>query len=396
MLTILKRVFGKPKRDPGQKPEEAEKQRNDTQEGKRGAITRAQIDQLSDYLFLRYSRIQKGELFNVEGHPPTKPTGIMQVDSAVMLIAMDECVTSIGIAEDALRCTLKLTFDKMGAGARSPDASQIDLSFQRELLLLKQKDQDKGWVASLCAFALLYLFEIPSKGLTQQESSAFTQMGAKNVDEIWEVYAKTKNIFGHDLDTKGLFSDSPRSQQSEGKAVLSDPKAFAEWLLEYFVCTFPFKDDLSLAPSPDQCDRFKISESERIACGNEYVLLRALAAILYLKRQGVPADYTSKFQEVLLASVRLRMEKHAAPGHDPKVSAGISAYLHDFTSEDPALPFCLTYLGRVYPDNPIADSMVTSKNIEVPLELGFKYVVKHMGLVHEAVSSLAGVQPSSQ
>ena len=79
MLTILKRVFGAPKRDPGQKPQEAEKKRSDAQEGKRGAITRTQIDQLSDYLFLRYSRIQKGELFCVEGHPPTKPTGIMQV-----------------------------------------------------------------------------------------------------------------------------------------------------------------------------------------------------------------------------------------------------------------------------------------------------------------------------
>ena len=187
---------------------------------------------------------------------------------------------------------------------------------------------------------------------------------------------------------------TPKAKELSGKEVFCDPKLFAEWLLEYLVCDSTFESDLGIAPSAEQCARLKISDDERIACANEYVLLRALAAMLYVRQQNPSSTYIATFDDVMMSRVEARMKKHAPAEKDPNSRAGIRGYLSDFENDNPALPFCLSYLGRIYPSNPIVGPMLTTAKPNIPIEMGFNYVVGIKKLVHEGVLALVGFKPT--
>ncbi len=160
-------------------------------------ITEAQIDQLSDYLHLRYQRIQKGELYTIAGHPPTNAPGIMEIDSAIILIAMEACATPEGIAEEALKKIMLCTFRKIGANISNLKVDDIKLTFQKTLLEEKKKTENAGWASVLSVIAISYLFGIDTRALSAENRVIFVDAGVKSAEDIADVYMAAKKIIGN-------------------------------------------------------------------------------------------------------------------------------------------------------------------------------------------------------
>src|SRR2546427_28603 len=108
-------------------------------------------------------------------------------------------------------------------------------------------------------------------------------------------------------------SQSPTDQPAN-QEVAADPVLFANFLNEHLILHFPFKEDLSLPPDEQQCRRLDISDRERILCANEYVLLRALGACMFVQK-NLDERYYLSFKEALLPPVIERMRRHAPQLH---------------------------------------------------------------------------------
>jgi hypothetical protein len=149
-----------------------------------------------------------------------------------------------------------------------------------------------------------------------------------------------------------------------------DPVLFANWINECLVLSLSFEDDFDLAPSKEQCERLKISEWERMLCANEFVLLRALAACLFV-RYNLDEKYFLAFRAALLPPVAERMNRNAPYGYRDDPISAIDEYLEALKS-DKHVAFSSVYLDRVYPLTSSSDSMFLQG---VPINIGFKFVM---------------------
>lgn len=175
-----------------------------------------------------------------------------------------------------------------------------------------------------------------------------------------------------------MSSTEPSSQE-----VARDPVLFADWINEYLILTLSFEDDLETAPSKEQCERLKILEKERILCANEFVLLRALGACLFI-RNNLDEKYYLAFRRALLPPVVERMSRNAPQGHHDDPMAALDEYLDDLKS-DKHVAFSLTYLDRVYPVTPSSESLLRQG---IPVNVGFKLVMITFEKVRDGFSLL--------
>lgn len=162
-----------------------------------------------------------------------------------------------------------------------------------------------------------------------------------------------------------MSSVEPSSQE-----VARDPVLFADWTNEYIILTLSFEDDLEIAPSKEQCDRLKISDRERLLCANEFVLLRALGACLFV-RNNLDEKYYLAFRNALLPPVVERMSRNAPHGHHDDLTDALDQYL-DALKSDKHVAFSLTYLDRVYPVTSSSESLFVQG---IPINIGFKLVM---------------------
>lgn len=162
-----------------------------------------------------------------------------------------------------------------------------------------------------------------------------------------------------------MSSTEPSSQE-----VAKDPALFADWINECLVLSPSFEDDIGFAPSMEQCDRLKISEKERLFCANEFVLLRALAACLFV-RNNLDEKYYLAFRAALLPAVAERMNRNAPYGHHDDPRTALDDYLEALKS-DKHVAFSLIYVDRVYPFTPSSDSIFLQG---LPVNIGFKLVM---------------------
>lgn len=190
-----------------------------------------------------------------------------------------------------------------------------------------------------------------------------------------------KRLFGS-KDLKPA-EESPPSSDNENRKVIDSPELFANWVNQYIILSQSFEDDLSLAPDEEQCKRLNISSKERTLCTNEYVLLRAIGACLFV-RNNLDERYYLSFREALLPPVIERMKRHAPYQHYDNPSDAIDQYLEEFKSDSP-VGFSMTYLNRVYPDTPNAESIFLQG---IPVHLGFKHAMDIFEIVRDSYSTL--------
>jgi len=182
-----------------------------------------------------------------------------------------------------------------------------------------------------------------------------------------------KRIFGdsvNEMPVKASLSNADKNEK-----VADDPVLFAEWVSEYIVLGVSFDMDWDHAPNEEQCQRLNISEKERRLCANEFVLLRALGACMFV-RANLDEKYYLVFRKSLMPEVIERMDRNSPHMHHDNPSDALDQYLDDLKSES-HIDFSMTYLDRVYPDTPSAGGILAQG---IPVLVGLEeatLILKH-------------------
>ena len=177
--------------------------------------------------------------------------------------------------------------------------------------------------------------------------------------------------------------EEAKSTFYDNKKVADDPVLFADWVNKYLVLGQSYEDDLGLAPDEEQCKELEISNKERCLCANEYVLLRALGACMFV-RNNLDEKYYLTFRDSLLPQVIERMERNSSHMHHDNPSEALEQYLDDLKS-DTQVSFSMTYLERVYPDTPRSDAIYMNG---IPVLIGLKHAIDIFNLTQEGFCKL--------
>lgn len=191
--------------------EELEQEQEQKEEAKRIAtknITSSQIQDLTEFMIERYERIRNGELYNIEDYSPVNAYGALEVDSGIMLIALSECVADIETAKDGLRKVM-WNFVKSIGNEGDLDGKTLDdinIEVAQEIFNIKQQNEDGGWLSDVVLIAVQYLYDIVLSDFTDEEQKEIGRYAASMIDDTWNVFANTKNVFGYNMNTEGMFS----------------------------------------------------------------------------------------------------------------------------------------------------------------------------------------------
>jgi hypothetical protein len=177
-----------------------------------------------------------------------------------------------------------------------------------------------------------------------------------------------KRIFGHP--ERNQSSSKSEKNSPSSREVAKDPVLFAQWINKYIVLHLSFEDDQHFVPPKEYCERWKISDDERRLCANECVLLRALGACLFV-RKNLDEEYYLKFRDSLMPAVEERMNRNAPHMHKDNVYEALNQYL-DALKSDNHVAFSMTYLDRVYPDTPCGEAMFIAG---LPVKLGLNQIM---------------------
>ena len=123
-----------------------------------------------------------------------------------MLIALSECVVDLDTAKQYLKKIIHLTLAKLEKNSDLPGSeTEIPLDAQMGIYNLKVENEEEGWLSSVCLIATYLMYGIDGNKLTEKEQIDLGRISAKNINDAWCCYATTMNIFGHEMDTNGLF-----------------------------------------------------------------------------------------------------------------------------------------------------------------------------------------------
>lgn len=194
-----------------EKEEHEEQEQNQKEEAKRIAtksITSSQIQDLTEFMIERYERIKNGELYNIEDYSPVNAYGALEVDSGIMLIALSECVADIETAKSGLR-KIMWNFVKSIDNESDLDGKtleDINIEVAQEIFNIKQENEEGGWLSDVVLIAVQYLYDIVLSDFTDAEQREIGKYSVNMIDDTWSVFANTKNVFGYNMNTEGMFN----------------------------------------------------------------------------------------------------------------------------------------------------------------------------------------------
>lgn len=196
-----------------EKQEQEEREQNQKEEEKRistKSITSGQIQDLTEFIIERYERIRNGELYKIEDYSPVNAYGALEVDSGIMLIALSECVADFETAKDGLRKVM-WNFVKIIGNENDLDGKTLDdinIEVAVEIFNIKQENEEGGWLSDVVLIAIQYLYDIVLSDFTSEEQKEIGKYSVNMIDDTWSVFANTKNVFGYDMNTEGIFSST--------------------------------------------------------------------------------------------------------------------------------------------------------------------------------------------
>lgn len=183
-----------------------EERAQETDPPRRQNVTKQQIDELSKYMLDRWRKAGRGELFRINGQPPTNNSGIVEVDSGLMLIALNECLIEEHAATEALREIMW-----QAAQAADPESGQcnskddISIETQVNLLGVWEDHLEHGPLPRVCTAVAALLFDIELKEGDTDHVMEVAKLGLDLIDDAWEMIATTKNQFGWDISIERVF-----------------------------------------------------------------------------------------------------------------------------------------------------------------------------------------------
>ena len=184
---------------------EQEARERDLEPPRQPDVTSEQLLALSDLLVDRMKRIRGGSLYRFGDKRPTVPEQIFTVDTALMLIAMDDCLIDRQVAERGLRQVISIAMDGF---RRDPmPAEEVNLDVQHEFLELWRENAKEPPLPRFCFAAAHLLFDIEPVDDDAEHSSAVGDIGAALLEDAWYMLASTKKVFGYRLEAN-LFNDS--------------------------------------------------------------------------------------------------------------------------------------------------------------------------------------------
>lgn len=81
----------------------------------------------------------------------------------------------------------------------------VNIKTAEEIFKLKHKNIKGGWTANVALIAVQYLYDIKLSNLTDDEQEKIGRHSTGIFDDAWSVFANTKNMFGYDMNTDGIF-----------------------------------------------------------------------------------------------------------------------------------------------------------------------------------------------
>lgn len=167
---------------------EKERRKLERQPKKQKSIFKHQVDELSIYLAQRLKRAKAGDIFEPIDNKAIDFANIFIVDTALMLIALYECLISDEIAVLAIK--------KIICNLSGDDEELIDIGAQMILFNRYKEVEDQGWLAHVCLCAVCFIYRIDISVLSKNEQYEFGTLSAKYINTIFEVFQKTKEVFG--------------------------------------------------------------------------------------------------------------------------------------------------------------------------------------------------------
>ena len=189
-----------------QKEEEEEKKKIPP---KQATVSDQQRDKLAAYLVERVKRLENGELYALEGYTPKSPINAIFVDSGLMLIGLLDCVeereTALKTVREVLYETVKYISQEE---AQKYTTEQVSLASQIELLEMYEQNKETGPLSMVCIVAFCLLCDIDLQAYDAKGKAEFGRLAAPLIDDLWEVIARTKQVFGWDIEHQRIFKKS--------------------------------------------------------------------------------------------------------------------------------------------------------------------------------------------
>lgn len=132
---------------------------------------------------------------------------MLQIDTGIMLIALSEYVEDKDTAVDGLRKVIYKAFSKLGVDLEIYSREEISLNEQLSVLEIKEEKKEGGWLAEVCGLATYLMYNLNPKEFNEDEQRELARASAGNIDDTWEVYATTKNVFGYKYEISSIFGN---------------------------------------------------------------------------------------------------------------------------------------------------------------------------------------------
>ncbi len=175
--------------------DEQEAEARDREPPRQPGLQKEQVLALSDLLTQRMKQIQEGGLYRVEDLDPPRPEQIFAVDTALMLIALDECLIDTDIAIQGMRHIISMTMDTFQPD--SMPAEDVNMDVQLEFLGLWRENTEEPQLPRFCVAAAHLLYDIEPVDDDEEHSQAVAGIGAAILNDAWSMIAETKNVFGY-------------------------------------------------------------------------------------------------------------------------------------------------------------------------------------------------------
>ncbi len=184
--------------------EEQEAEARDLEPPRQPGLEKDQVIALSNLLTQRMKQIREGGIYRLADLEPPPPEQIFAVDTALMLIALDECLIDTDIAIQGMRHIISMTMDTFQPD--SMPAEDVNLDVQLEFLALWRENTEEPQLPRFCVAAAHLLYDIEPVDDDKEYSQAVAGIGAAILNDAWSMIAETKNVFGY-AEPTSLFDD---------------------------------------------------------------------------------------------------------------------------------------------------------------------------------------------
>ena len=191
---------------PEEEEEEEKLEDNDEKNiEKHKEISEQHFEELRTIFQDRIERLNNEELYVADGYAASDFGNIVRFDTGMMLIAMTECVED---RESCVKAVQKLMFDWLGSldlSAESQEqlnSGEIPMDEQLTYLEMREESDEGGWLSGVLHIGTLMVFGISAEDYQDfdtNEKNAIGELAFKVGGDAWQIYAQTKNVFGHEM-----------------------------------------------------------------------------------------------------------------------------------------------------------------------------------------------------